>query len=171
MQELATDIKQLVRRAYPQATIDLRDQISRDCFIDSLNEHELEWFVYQGKPKTVDEAMQLALEFEAFQAGRKKAANVRQCTKDDSSTDSFDPSKILHRLESLEKQFEAVLKQSNNIICHKCRSRGHKAKDCPQNKAQANHPFNKYHNYQNRGQNNNTNYQNNQSNTRQGNFQ
>ena len=171
VQELATDIKRLVRRAYPQATIDLRDQISRDCFIDSLNEHELEWFVYQGKPKTVDEAMQLALEFEAFQAGRKKAANVRQCTKDDSSTDSFDPSKILHRLESLEKQFEAVLKQSNNIICHKCRSRGHKAKDCPQNKAQANHPFNKYHNYQNRGQNNNTNYQNNQSNTRQGNFQ
>lgn len=170
VQELANDIKRLVRRAYPQATNDLRDQIARDSFIDSLNEHELEWFVYQGKPKTVDEAMQLALEFEAFQAGRKRSANVRQCTKDDSSTESSDPSKILNRFESLEKKIEAVLKQSNNIICHNCRNRGHKAKDCTQKQAQANHPFNRYHNYQNRGPTN-THYRNNQSNTRQGNFQ
>ena len=57
VQELATDIKRLVRRAYPQASNDLKDQIARDCFIDCINDHELEWFVYQGKPKTVDEAM------------------------------------------------------------------------------------------------------------------
>ena len=50
LQELAQDINRLVRRAYPQASSDLRDQIAKDCFIDSLNEHELEWFVYQGKP-------------------------------------------------------------------------------------------------------------------------
>ena len=77
VQELAQDIKRLVRRAYPQASSDLRDQIARDCFIDALNEHELEWFVYQGKPKTVDEATQLALEFEAFQSGRKRSQMVR----------------------------------------------------------------------------------------------
>ena len=60
------ELKRLVRRAYLQAIIDLRDQISRDCFIDFLYVHELKWFVYQGKQKIVDEAMQLALEFEAF---------------------------------------------------------------------------------------------------------
>ena len=42
VQELATDIKRLVQQAYPQATYDLKDQIVRDCFIDSINEHELE---------------------------------------------------------------------------------------------------------------------------------
>lgn len=51
-------------------------------FINSLNEHELEWFVYQSKHQTVDEAMQLALEYEAFQAGRKRTLNVRQCSTD-----------------------------------------------------------------------------------------
>ena len=45
VQELATNIKRLVQRAYPQATNDLKDQIARDCFIDSINEHKLEWFV------------------------------------------------------------------------------------------------------------------------------
>ena len=49
----------------------------RGCFIDAINDLELEWFVYQGKPKTIDEAMQLALEFEAFQVGQKRVAKVR----------------------------------------------------------------------------------------------
>ena len=57
VQELAPGIKRLVPQAYPQATNDLKDQIACDCFIDSINDHELKWFVYQGKPKTVDEVM------------------------------------------------------------------------------------------------------------------
>ena len=102
VQELETDIKQLVRRTYPKATNDLKDQIARDCFIDSINDHELEWFVYQGKPKTVDEAMQLALEFEAFQVGRKWVANVRQCSTKDQAEETSDVDKILNQLKTLE---------------------------------------------------------------------
>ena len=155
VQELATDIKRLVRRAYPQATNDLKDQIARDCFIDSLNDHELEWFVYQGKPKTVDEAMQLALEYEAFQVGRKRTVNVRQCSTEDKAEETSDVDKILNRLKTLESKFETVVNQgSANITCYKCRARGHKARDCPQAQAQNNHPYNRYHNnYQNRQQN------------------
>ena len=155
-----------MRRAYPQATNDLMDQIARDCFIDSLNEHELEWFVYQGKPKTVDEAMQLSLEYEAFQAGRKRVA-VHQ--KNDQTSETPDIDKILNRLENLESKFEAT--QSNNT-CFRCRGRGHKSKNCPQNQTQANHPFNRYHNYQYRQQNYaNARPENNQSNNGQGNSQ
>lgn len=170
VQELATDIKRLVRRAYSQATNELRDQISRDCFIDSLNEHELEWFVYQGKPKTVDEAMQLALEYEAFQAGRKRAVNVRQCSKGD-NPDTSDLSKIMSRLEKMESKMESLLRPPNGMICHNCHARGHRARNCPEIRAPANHPFNRYHNYPKQGQNNYSRPTNNQPGNRQGNFQ
>ena len=158
---------------YPQATNDLKDQIARDCFIDSINEHELEWFVYQGKPKTVDEAMQLALEYEAFQVGHKRVANVRQCSTTDQAEETSDVDKILNRLKTLESKFKTIVGQTSaNIICYKCRARGHKARDCPQNQAQSNHPYNRYHNYQNRQQNYaNAGSEKTQSNRHQGNLQ
>ncbi|MCG7879154.1 MAG: hypothetical protein N0C90_22890, partial [Candidatus Thiodiazotropha endolucinida] len=172
VQELATDIKRLVRRAYPQATVDLKDQIARDCFIDSLNEHELEWFVYQGKPKTVDEAMQLALEYEAFQAGRKRTLNVRQCSTEKPKSVSTDSDPVLSRLNNLEKKFEALFADSS-IICFNCNQRGHRKKNCPLlNQGHASHPYNRYHNNQSSRQDNvnhRPNYR--QPNGRQGNFQ
>lgn len=107
VQELAQDINRLVRRAYLQASSELRDQIANDCFIDSLNEHQLEWFVYQGKPKSVNEATQLALEFEGFQAGRKRSTTVRQCSKGDNPV--TDPlTQISTRLEKMEKEFASM---------------------------------------------------------------
>lgn len=69
--ELAQDIRKLVRHAYPSATIEVREQLSKDCFVDSLNEHDLEWSVLQGKPKSIEDALRLALEYEAFQKGRR----------------------------------------------------------------------------------------------------
>ena len=57
---------------YPNASLELREQLALDCFIDALNDRELEWSVYQGKPKTLDQAVQLALEYEAFQKGKQK---------------------------------------------------------------------------------------------------
>ena len=71
-------------------------QIVRDCLIDANNDHELEWFVYQGKPKTVDEAMQLALEFEAFQVGHKRVVNVRSCSTKDQAEETSDVDKRLN---------------------------------------------------------------------------
>ena len=68
--ELAQDIRKLIRLAYPSATADVREQLSKDCFIDALNDHDLEWAVLQGKPRSVEDALKLALEYEAFQKGR-----------------------------------------------------------------------------------------------------
>lgn len=69
--ELAQDVRKLIRLAYPSANADVREQLSKDCFIDALNDHDLEWAVLQGKPCSVEDAMKLALEYEAFQKGRR----------------------------------------------------------------------------------------------------
>ena len=111
--------------------------------MDSINENELERFVYQGKPKTVDETMQVALEYEAFQVGRKRVANFRQCSTKDQAEETSDVDKMLNRLKALESKFETMVGQTSaNITCYKCRARGNKARDCPQNQAQNNHPYN-----------------------------
>ena len=38
--ELAQDIRKLIRLAYPSATTEVREQLSKDCFIDALNDHD-----------------------------------------------------------------------------------------------------------------------------------
>ena len=48
----------------------MREQLSKKSFIDALNDHDLEWAVLQGKPFSVEDALKLALEYEAYQRGR-----------------------------------------------------------------------------------------------------
>ena len=69
---LGQDIKRLVRLAYPSAPREVREQLARDCFIDSLNDADMEWAIFQAKAKNIDDAVQVALEYEAFQNGRRK---------------------------------------------------------------------------------------------------
>ena len=51
--ELAQDVRKLIRLACPSATSEVREQLSKDCFIDALDDHDLEWAVLQGKPCSV----------------------------------------------------------------------------------------------------------------------
>ena len=69
--ELAQDKRKLIWLAYPPVTADVREQLSNDCFIDALNDHDIEWAVLQGKPQSVEDVLKLALEYEAFQRGRR----------------------------------------------------------------------------------------------------
>ncbi|CAG2188296.1 unnamed protein product [Mytilus edulis] len=59
---LGQDIKRLVRLAYPSAPMEVRDYLARDCFIDSLNDADMEWAIFQAKAKNIDNAIQVALE-------------------------------------------------------------------------------------------------------------
>lgn len=70
------DIKRLVKMAYLNAPLDFRDQITKDSFIESLNEQEMEWSVFQGRPRNLEDAVRLALEYEAFQQARGRRNRV-----------------------------------------------------------------------------------------------
>ena len=70
--ELAQDIKRLTRMAYPSALVDLRDTLSKDSFIEALNDAEMELFICQKESQTIDDAVRLALKYEAFTQGRRK---------------------------------------------------------------------------------------------------
>jgi hypothetical protein len=70
--ELAQDIKRLTRLAYPTALMEVREQLSRDCFMDSLNDPDLEWSIFQGKPMIIDGSVRIRLEYEAYTTGHRR---------------------------------------------------------------------------------------------------
>jgi hypothetical protein len=158
LSELSHDVKRLVRLAYPAAPMEVREHLARDCFIDSLNNSDMEWAVFQGKAASVDEAMRLALEFEAFQAGRKRRvdgkADVRMQYEDRDADD------IMMRLAKLEmeaphqlpfppirKSFDKPMKAP--MLCYYCAEEGHFIARCPNRPTGMNQP--PYRNQSGRG--------------------
>jgi hypothetical protein len=70
--DLAQDVKRLVRLAYPTAPSEVRGSLEYRCFRDALNDHEMEWTVCQSSSECIEEALNLALKYEAFQMSRHR---------------------------------------------------------------------------------------------------
>ena len=128
-------------------------------------------YCLSGQTKTVDEATQLALKYEAFQSGRKRSQMVRQCTKED-SPETVSLANLNEQLEKLQIEISNMKnKLDNDIICFSCKQCGRRRKDCPKGSYQQNHPYNRYHNnaYSNQGRG--YNRQSNTARNNQGNAQ
>ena len=84
---LAQDLKKLTWKAFPTANQELCEQMNLNYFIDALNDGEMEWNVYQGKPRSVEQAVSLAMEYESFKAARRgkrmDQLDLRAVTVDD----------------------------------------------------------------------------------------
>ena len=108
---LAQDLKKLTRKAFPTANQELCEQLTLNYFIDALNDGEMEWNVYQGKPKSVEQAVSLAMEYESFKAARRGK-----------KMDQLDLRAV--RVDDLGRRPDA------RIQCKYCDSFAHSAKDC-----------------------------------------
>jgi hypothetical protein len=71
LQELAHDIRRLVRLAYPQAALSTYEGLTKDQFIEALGDSEVRWSVFQARPRNITEALKIALELEAFRESEK----------------------------------------------------------------------------------------------------
>ena len=70
--ELAQAIRRLARQAFPGVPSDIRDTLAQDHFVDALGDADMRWKVHQSRPKTLDEAMTIAVELEAFIAADRQ---------------------------------------------------------------------------------------------------
>ena len=69
--QYAQALKRLVSKAYPNMTSDAQEQWVLDQFTHGLGSVELRGHVLFGHPRDVNEAISLAIEYEAFQSGNK----------------------------------------------------------------------------------------------------
>ena len=141
--ELAQDIKRLTRMAYLSALVDLRDTLSKDSFIEALNDAEMELFVCQKEPQTIDDAVRLALKYEAFTQGRRKRlssakTSVRMQYEDDfqDMISRNDIAEIKNDNRELKTSFKLQPShgkpvQNNKYACLGCGQIDHLLRPCP----------------------------------------
>ncbi|CAH3157892.1 unnamed protein product, partial [Porites lobata] len=78
--DLASSLRRLVGKAYPEAIPDLQDSLAKDQFIDALEDREIRMKIRESGPKTLDEAVSRALQIEAMyeaESRRTKGRSVR----------------------------------------------------------------------------------------------
>ena len=71
--ELVQAIRHLTRQAYPDATVSLWESIAKDQFIEALTDPR--WKVHQVKAVTLTEALDAAVEVEAFFSAEKQRSS------------------------------------------------------------------------------------------------
>ena len=71
-------LPELGQQAYPGANAKVMDALGRDYFIDSLEDPDLRWRIYQAKPETLDDTICIAVEFEAYRAAEKQRTTGRR---------------------------------------------------------------------------------------------
>jgi hypothetical protein len=64
--ELGESIRRLVHLAYPTAPREVTEMITKDQFVDALNDFDMRLRIQQLRPRTLNDAVRLAVEIEAF---------------------------------------------------------------------------------------------------------
>ena len=64
--ELAQSVRRLTCQAYPEAPQQLWESLAHDHFVDALSNVDMRWRVHQSRPQTLNDALTIAVELEAF---------------------------------------------------------------------------------------------------------
>lgn len=152
--EMAHDIKRLLSRAYPDASLEMKETLAKDFFIDALGDSDVKWKVYQARPMDLDDALTVAVELEAFGLAESKKLNrklgvrtigERQDTKSGSGeikdlTETISAAlakgfeELTERLTKMQKPtkvWQGDKKKPNDGKCWGCGELGHYRRDCP----------------------------------------
>ena len=147
--ELAQGIRRLVRNAYPDANSQIMESLAKDQFLDALDNPDLRWKIFQARTASLDEALEIAIECEAFQKAEGQRPNfhthVRNVgesfgaveVKPEMGQNESVLQEILQALKSLKVQSEQrnppkKRRDWSRTTCFGCGQTGHIRKYCPQ---------------------------------------
>ena len=72
LSELGQDIRRLTNLAYPTATVDLKEILAKEQFIDAIRDSDTRLRIKQARPTDLNDAVRHAVELQAFQSADKK---------------------------------------------------------------------------------------------------
>ena len=134
---LADDIRRLVDRVFQDIPAGARDKLARDSFIDALTDGEMRTRILQMRTRTIQEAMEAAIELEALSRAEKERSHRRVREIGGSQqTDRAEVDDLRAELKQLKKLLSDMNSRPNNNQrrCYNCNDPTHLVKDCPHQK-------------------------------------
>jgi hypothetical protein len=135
--ELGQAIRRLTNLAYPTASAEIRETLSKDQFVDALADSEMRIRIKQSRPLNLNDAIQLAVELEAYNRAERKSYARPTTTEPSSETNAL--SKALSaKFDSLQNEVRDLQVKSQNKkqktqvqrTCFYCNKPGHVQRHC-----------------------------------------
>lgn len=155
--ELGNAIRTLARKAYPSLSNIVRDELAKDQFLRALDKPELALRVRHANPKTLDEAIRMALEWEAVEKdvtgkyGPSDKTTMATVQEDQGACASVGKQDKTEQLLDMMTEMLKIMKEdreqhkqrrgreergqpsyAGDNKCWNCNGRGHISKNCPQ---------------------------------------
>ena len=157
--EMGQDVRRLTNLAYPTASSDLKEILATEQFLNGLYDCEMRLKIKQARPSSLNDAIQRAVELEAFNRAEKRRTETVRWMEHKSSARSLKLEKLM---EAMQKSISTLARevrdlkrskcQGNQIMtevpknnfenrsgeprvrlrrCYKCGSTEHLRRDCP----------------------------------------
>ena len=134
-------LEMLVQQAHPKGDLPITTLV--DLFTQGLNDDEMESYVSLQAPETLEEAIELACNYDALQPSKEKNSSYRKprvnaVSMQPADTDAL--SDLKTELQTLNKNFKQLFEkkapQTENR-CYICGAKDHWANTCPQKRQAA----------------------------------
>ena len=134
LQDLGEDVWRMMRLAYPEADAKTLDSMGKDRFLDSLGDTQLKHWVFQSKPKTMEEAITTAVEAEAYLSVERTRGGAARAA----SLSMAEELAVLSK--KLEELMQTMVHGGGNPsrtrggrkgACFGCGEEGHFRRECP----------------------------------------
>ena len=129
------------------------DVLGKDYFIDSLDDSDFRWWVYQVKLKSLDDAVCAAVEMEAYKKDERQRIQPRKSVRQvnhykyenslsTAANETISLEKIQQQMEQLKEMIEKLKQKPNfsqqgsgkkerkDIKCWNCGIKGHYRSEC-----------------------------------------
>jgi hypothetical protein len=136
---LGQEVRRLVQYAYPGVGLGGVEELAIERFRESLSSSEQRMSVHQAHPHTLEQAIQIAMDMEAWQLSEQRRSSVEKGVrfrgvkeeKDDESPLSKVMDKMDSLLELMTKRMSYNKDKKREFKCYSCGKPGHMARNCP----------------------------------------
>ena len=135
----ASDVLDLVRRAYPTMSPETQEVLAKDRFVDALGDAELRLWVWQAQPTTLNRAVAVAIEGETCltkERVRRPTSRLRMVTEASETKEPDDGP--MNELLQMVRQISSSRGGRGGRggggprrgVCYRCQQSGHFAREC-----------------------------------------
>ena len=116
--EMGQDVRRLTNLAYPKASSDLKEILATEQFLDGLYDSEMRLKIKQARPSSLNDAIQTAVELEAFNRAEKRRTKIVRWMEHKSSARS---PKLEKLIEAMQKSISALAREVRDLKRSKCK--------------------------------------------------